>query len=48
MDNFLNGGLEGVFSIAVAAFLLLRMETKLEVLNKTLTELLLAVKELKK
>ena len=46
MENFMNGNIEGLFSVAVAVFLLVRMEGKLEALNKTLIELIVAVREI--
>lgn len=45
MEDIINtGALEGMFSVAVAAYLLVRMERKLEALNSTLIELTIAVR----
>lgn len=45
MEDIINtGALEGMFSVAVAAYLLVRMERKLEALNSTLIELTVAVR----
>lgn len=46
MENFMTGNIEGIFSVAVAAFLLVRMEKRLEKLSETLTELTIAVRKL--
>lgn len=42
----MTGNLEGIFSVAVAAYLLVRMEKRLEKLSDTLTELTIAVREI--
>ena len=39
MERFLTGNLEGVFSVAVAAYLLVRMEQKLDALTQAIVEL---------
>lgn len=40
MEKFIETGtIEGLFSIAVAAYLLVRMESKLDALDRTLAEL---------
>ncbi len=45
MEEFIKTGtIEGLFSVAVAAYLLVRMERKLEALNNTLIELTIAVR----
>lgn len=45
MDDLIKtGSFDALFSVCVAAFLLLRMEKKLEALNATLMELTVAVR----
>lgn len=45
MQEFIqSGSFDAIFSVCVAAYLLIRMECKLETLNKTLTELTLVVR----
>ena len=46
MEEFISlGSFDAIFSVCVAAFLLLRMEKKLETLNETLVELTMVVRE---
>lgn len=45
MQEFIqSGSFDAIFSVCVAAYLLIRMEHKLEALNETLTELTLVVR----
>ena len=45
MQEFIqSGSFDAIFSVCVAAYLLIRMEHKLEALNDTLTELTLVVR----
>lgn len=39
IEAFLSGALQGVFSVAVAAFLLVRMENELKALRKAIEQL---------
>ena len=45
MQEFIqSGSFDAIFSVCVAAYLLIRMERKLEALNRTLTELTVVVR----
>lgn len=46
MDEFLAGALEGTFSIAVAGYLLIRMESRLDTLTSAIVRLEAAIQEM--
>jgi hypothetical protein len=48
MDEFLVGVLEGTFSIAVAGYLLIRMESRLDCLTSAIVRLEAAIQEMSK